>query len=211
MVIQKENAKPLTNQEKEMIELDKDFWNNRYVNDETGWDIGEISTPIKEYVDQLYDKTIKILIPGCGNAYEAEYLFNKGFFNVFLIDISPLALENFKKRVTNFPKEQLICDDFFNHTLKYDLIIEQTFFCAITPNLRRKYAEHTSSILNQDGKLVGLLFNDKLNDDKPPFGGNTAEYYSNFTPYFSIEIMEKAYNSIAPRKDRELFIRMTKK
>lgn len=211
MVIQKENAKPLTNQEKEMIELNKDFWNNRYVNDETGWDIGEISTPIKKYVDQLNDKTTKILIPGCGNAYEAEYLFNKGFLNVYLIDISPLALENFKKRVPNFPKEQLICDDFFNHTVKYDLIIEQTFFCAINPNLRQQYAKHTSNILKQNGKLVGLLFNDRLNDDKPPFGGNAAEYYSTFTPYFSIEIMEKAYNSIVPRKDRELFIKMTKK
>jgi SAM-dependent methyltransferase len=204
-------VKPLINQEKRMIELDKEFWNNRYKENEIGWDIGTVSTPIKEYIDQLKDKTIKILIPGCGNAHEAEYLFNNGFKNVFLIDISPLALENFKKRVSNFPPNQLICDDFFNHTTKYDLIIEQTFFCAINPILRQQYAEHTSSILNPNGKLVGLLFNDKLNDDKPPFGGNSAEYYSTFAPHFSIEIMEKAYNSITPRKDRELFIKMTKK
>ena len=201
------NVKLLINQKKDMINLDKEFWNNRYVNNETGWDIGEISTPIKEYIDQLTDKSIKILIPGCGNAHEAEY----GFNNVFLIDLSPLALENFKKRVPKFPLNQLICDDFFIYNDTYDLIIEQTFFCAINPNLRKQYAEHTSSILNKNGKLVGLLFNDKLNEDKPPFGGNSAEYYSTFAPYFSIEIMENAYNSIIPRKDRELFIKMTKK
>lgn len=194
-----------------MINLDKEFWNNRYKENEIGWDIGSVSIPIKEYIDQLTDKTIKILIPGCGNAHEAEYLFNKGFRNVFLIDLSPLALENFKRRVSNFPVNQLICDDFFNHIEQYDLIIEQTFFCAINPKLRQQYAKHVNTILKPKGKLVGLLFNDKLNDDKPPFGGNSAEYYSTFAPYFSIEIMEKAYNSITPRKDRELFIKMTKK
>jgi SAM-dependent methyltransferase len=199
------------NQERKMIELNKEFWDKRYKENEIGWDIGIISTPIKEYIDQLKDKSIKILIPGCGNAHEAEYLFNIGFKNVFLIDISPLALENFKRRVPKFPVNQLICDDFFNHKEQYDLVIEQTFFCAINPMLREQYAKHVNNILKSKGKLVGLLFNDKLNDDKPPFGGNSEEYNSTFAPYFTIEIMEKAHNSITPRKDRELFIKMIKK
>jgi len=55
------------------------YWENRYQNQQTGWDIGEISSPLKAYIDQLEDKSIKILIPGAGNAYEAEYLFLNGF------------------------------------------------------------------------------------------------------------------------------------
>ena len=110
------------------MNLDKTFWNDRYLNNDTRWDIGEISAPLKEYFDQLNNKELKILIPGCGNAYEAEYLFNKGFHNIFIIDLSPTALEHFLVRVPNFPKNQLICDDFFNHANQYDLMIEQTFF-----------------------------------------------------------------------------------
>jgi SAM-dependent methyltransferase len=193
------------------MNLDKTFWNNRYLENDIGWDIGVISEPIKGYFDQLEDKSIKIIIPGCGNAHEAEYIFNKGFTNVFLIDLSPIALSKFSERIPKFPKEQLVCGDFFNHLDKYDLIVEQTFFCAINPKLRDKYAHHCSQILKPKGKIIGLLFNVPLNTDKPPFGGNKAEYVNYFEPYFNIHIMDTAYNSIEPRKGRELFINLTKK
>ena len=65
--------------------LNTNYWSKRYQNNETAWDIGAPSTPLKEYIDQLENKNIKILIPGCGNAYEAQYLFENGFKNVFVI------------------------------------------------------------------------------------------------------------------------------
>ena len=55
------------------------YWQNRYLENSTGWDLGDISPPIKAYIDQLNNKNIKILIPGAGNAHEAEYLHNQGF------------------------------------------------------------------------------------------------------------------------------------
>jgi len=190
------------------MEFDKEFWNQRYIDNETGWDLGSVAPPLKSYFDQLKNKELKILIPGCGNAYEAEYLFNIGFKNVFLIDLSPTALKQFEERVLNFPKEQLICNDFFNHKENYDLIIEQTFFCAINPSLRANYAKHSSKLLNTSGKLVGLLFNDKLNIDHPPFGGSKQEYLNYFSPYYCIDVMQTAYNSVKPRSGRELFIKL---
>lgn len=192
------------------MKLDTNFWNNRYLNDETGWNIGYPSTPIKEYIDQLKDQSIKILIPGCGNAYEAEYLHNKGFYNVFVIDLSEKALENFYQRVPSFPKEHLILNDFFNHKGQYDLVLEQTFFCAISPTLRQQYADHIVEIIKPKGKLVGLLFNAPLNDDKPPFGGNKNEYLRYFSKHFDVITMEEAYNSIPERQGRELFIKFVK-
>lgn len=194
-----------------MVELTKEFWDNRYKNQETGWDIGYPSTPIKEYIDQISNKSIKILIPGCGNAYEAEYLINNRFKNVYLVDLSTSALANFHKRVPNFEKSNLICGDFFDLNDNFDLIIEQTFFCAINPELRQRYVEQSHQLLNKNGKLVGLLFNEKLNNDKPPFGGNEIDYKKLFSPFFDIQIMKEAYNSIEPRKGRELFIKMIKK
>ena len=119
--------------------LDKDFWNDKYVTSKTGWDVGEITTPLKEYFNQLNDKKVKILIPGCGNAYEAEYLFKKKFLSTFVLDYSDYALKNFSKRVPEFSKKQLLNNDFFSIQGKYDLIIEQTFFCAIDRNRRSDY------------------------------------------------------------------------
>ena len=192
------------------LELNKDFWNDRYINSETGWDTGDITTPLKEYFDQLKDKTLRILVPGCGNAYEAEYLFNNGF-NTTVVDYSKKALCNFKRRVPDFPKSQLLNTDFFNIQGEFDLIIEQTFFCAIYKHQRNDYAHKMSELLSANGKLVGLLFDDVLNEDHPPYGGSKKEYIECFKPYFNFTIFDTAYNSIKPRMGREIFMIIQKK
>jgi SAM-dependent methyltransferase len=184
-----------------------DYWRNRYQKNEIGWDCGEITTPLKEYIDQLTDKSTCILIPGCGNAYEAEYLWLNGFHNTYVLDFAPEALDLFSRRVPDFPKENLITDDFFNHQAQYDLIIEQTMFCAINPNQRIKYAQKTSELLHDKGKLVGVLFNRNF-EGGPPFGGSTEEYNAIFSPYFSEISIEPCFNSIKPRSGTEVFIKM---
>lgn len=194
-----------------MIIPDKKFWSNRYTENETGWDTGAITTPLKEYIDQIKDKSITILIPGAGNSYEAEYLFKNGFKNVNVVDIAKEPLNNIQARIPDFPKQQLICTDFFQHFGKYDLIIEQTFFCAIHPSLRKEYAQHMYELLRKNGKLIGVLFNDKMNADKPPFGGDSDEYKNYFTPFFKFNVFETCYNSIKPRNGKELFIILEKK
>tara|TARA_B100001057_G_scaffold492180_1_gene584024 strand:+ start:1460 stop:2050 length:591 start_codon:yes stop_codon:yes gene_type:complete len=190
--------------------LNKEFWNNRYKTAQTGWDIGYPSTPLKTFIDTIKDKDINILIPGCGKAYEAEYLHQKGFRNVTIIDLSPLALDEFSKRVTIFPKDQLIEGDFFEHQGQYDLILEQTFFCAIEPNLRKDYVKHTSDLLNKNGKIIGLLFAVEFGNDHPPFGGTKEEYQKLFNSHYEIEYMQIAENSIETRKGREFFISLKK-
>ena len=192
------------------MDLSADFWNNKYKDNKTGWDLGEASPPLKAYFDQLEDKKLNILIPGGGNSYEAEYLFNNGFKNVFVVDVSEIALKNIKKRVPNFPTSNLIHANFFDLETTFDLVIEQTFFCAIDPVLRPKYVEKMQSILKPKGKLVGLMFNAVLNEDHPPFGGNTKEYLQYFKPYFKNIQMEPCYNSYPNRQGMELFVKIEK-
>ncbi|GGD91301.1 SAM-dependent methyltransferase [Planktosalinus lacus] len=188
------------------MELNKDFWEERYQAQKTGWDIGAVSEPLKVYIDSLKDTSATILIPGAGNSYEAEYLHNKGFENVDVIDIAKQPLVNFQNRVPDFPKENLIQTDFFEFSKTYDLILEQTFFCALDPVLRQEYANKMSTLLNKNGKLAGVLFDFPLTKDGPPFGGSKSEYITYFQNLFNIKTMERCYNSILPRKDTELFI-----
>ncbi len=189
--------------------LNQEYWSNRYKANEIGWDIGYPSTPIKEYIDQLEDKSLSILIPGGGNSYEAEYLFSKGFNNTYVIDIAKEPLDNLSNRSPEFPKENLIHKDFFSHVGQYDIIIEQTFFCAINPSLRKDYIKQMAKLLKPTGKLVGLLFDVPLNSDHPPYGGSREEYVKLFEQAFNVNIMETAYNSILPRKEKELFINLS--
>jgi len=189
---------------------DQLFWENRYTNNETGWDTGSVSTPLKEYFDTLEDKEVKILIPGAGNAHEAEYLHKKGFKNVYVLDIAQAPLDNLRKRLPDFPSMHIVKGDFFGYEESFDLIIEQTFFCAIDPSLRSAYAKKMHALLNTGGRLVGLLFDIELNKDKPPYGGSKDEYIAYFRPFFNLRKIEKAYNSIPPRAGNELFINLEK-
>lgn len=191
--------------------LDQDYWDERYTTGDIGWDVGKVTTPMKEYINQLTDKSIKILIPGAGNAYEAVYLFNYGFKNTYVLDISSEAIVSLKERVPWFPSANIYHQDFFDHTDTYDLIIEQTFFCALDPELRLAYSRKMHELLKEGGKLVGLLWDDQMNDDRPPFGGSRELYKDLFAPHFSIKTLAPAYNSIGPRAGRELFINFQKK
>ena len=186
--------------------LNKEYWEERYQQQRLGWDIGDVSPPLKAYIDQLSDKEQRILIPGAGNGYEAIYLFKKGFKNTYVLDIARQPLADIKRRCPEFPEEHLIEQDFFAAELHgFDLIIEQTFFCALDPMQRHSYAERMYQILKEGGKLAGLFFDFPLTENGPPFGGSKTEYQALFKPLFQIKKLERAYNSLAPRQGNELF------
>ncbi len=188
------------------LNLDKDFWSKRYQSGETGWDLGEVSPPLKAYIDQLDNKNIRILIPGCGNSYEAEYLLEKGFTNISVIDIAPEPVHRLRAKFQTNPNIKIIQGDFFTHQGKYDLILEQTFFCALDPELRKNYSEAVKGLLASEGKLVGVLFNKEFEHQGPPFGGTNDEYRILFADAFEFRTFEPCYNSFPKRADSEVFI-----
>lgn len=188
------------------MEPTKEFWENKYHNGEWGWDIGTISPPLKAYIDQLNNKDLKILIPGAGRAHELIYLVKEGFHNVYVVDIAHPPLKMIEQQLPDYPKDQLIEGDFFDlNPSGFDLILEQTFFCALSPSLRPKYVLKTKQLLKPRGKLVGLLFDFPLTEAGPPFGGDREAYKTLFAAHFNFKIFETAYNSIKPRADKELF------
>ena len=187
------------------MNLNKEYWSNRYLEDSARWDLGSISPPLKEYINQLPSKDLKILIPGSGNSYEAEYLLQQGFKNVFVLDFAKEPLQNLKKRIPEFPDDHLLNQDFFDLETQFDLILEQTFFCALDPELREAYVKKMHKLLKPEGKLAGVLFNFELTKFGPPYGGDINSYENLFKGLFTIQKLEHCYNSIPPRAGNELF------
>lgn len=191
--------------------LNRFYWENRYKDNNTGWDIGHVSLPLKRYFDQLHDKSVKILVPGSGNSHEIEYLWKLGFKHVYAADIAKTPLNNLKNRLKDFPESQLLNTDFFKISDTFDIIIEQTFFCALNPSFRKSYVEQMTKLLKAKGKLVGLLFNFPLSETGPPFGGSKTEYSNLFKEDFNIKLLEPSINSIKQRQGKELFFIFEKK
>ncbi len=193
--------------------LDNSFWNLRYQNNQTGWDLGEISNPIKKWFDNQENKKINILIPGAGKGHEVKYGFENGFGNIFYMDLSSCAADLFKEICPLFPKDQILTGDFFSlkKPLFFDVIIEQTFFCAIDPVLRPNYVEKANEILKENGKIIGLLFNREFDTNGPPFGGTEKEYRGLFNSKFNFKKFENSLLSSLPRKEYEFWIELIKK
>ena len=193
------------------LPLNETYWNNQYLVKATGWDLGEVSPPIKEYIDQFTDKNLRILIPGCGNTYEAGYLLQQGFTDVTVIDIAPALVAQLKEKYKNNRNIKIICGDFFEHEGEYDLILEQTFFCALNPTLRKDYVSKMHELLTPNGKLVGVLFDREFEQQGPPFGGCKCQYEPMFEKNFTAKTFGLCYNSFIKRKDTELFINLVRK
>ena len=191
--------------------LDENYWNSQYNANTTCWDLGQVSPPLKAYIDQLTNKNLRILIPGCGNTYEAAYLLQQEFTDVTVIDIAPTLVAQLKEKYKGNPQIKIILGDFFEHEGEYDLILEQTFFCALNPVLRKDYIAKMHALLAANGKLAGVLFDREFEQEGPPFGGSKDRYEPMFEKGFIFKTFEPCNNSFIKRKDTELFIILAKR
>jgi SAM-dependent methyltransferase len=192
------------------MELDQQYWEERYAQAETGWDVGHATPPITTFIDTLTDKNIAILVPGCGNGYEVEYLVQKGFTNVTVIDIAAAPIERLRQQLHE-GAVQFNHGDFFDLPgSQYDLVLEQTFFCALDPMQRLPYVLQMHYILKPGGQLAGVLFDRTFEKAGPPFGGSAVEYDRLFRERFAQLSLEPCQNSIVPRMGFEVFITATK-
>lgn len=187
------------------------YWNHRYAQDDIPWDTGGITQPLRRLIDGLEDKDMRILIPGAGRGHEAKYLQDKGFRKVYVCDWAPLALKALRRTAPDFPADKLLQEDFFELDMKVELIIEQTFFCAIPRNMRPRYVEKTHALLSKEGQVAGLFFMREFPHEGPPHGGSEAEYRQLFEPFFMLQELYPAPDSIEPRLGSELFFRFQKK
>lgn len=186
---------------------EKSFWENRYQNNQTGWDIGSCSPPLQRIFEQLSSRDLHILIPGAGNAYEAAWLHQHGFTAVHVLDFAEQPIGNFQTSFPDFPKNHIHQEDFFLHEGQYDLIVEQTFFCALPPSLRENYAQKMTELLAPGGEVRGVLFNRDF-EGGPPFGGHVDEYQALFNRYFREVSFSPCPNSIAPRAGNEVIFQL---
>jgi SAM-dependent methyltransferase len=187
--------------------LDKSFWDQRWHTGQTGWDLNEASPAIMDYFDRTKPPfDARILIPGCGNAWEAEALTRRGYTDITLCDISPTLCANLSERYHDQSAISIVCGDFFDLSGPYDLVIEQTFLCALDPSLRAAYAEHMARIIRPGSILAGLWFSVEFPFDGPPFGGSPEDYLKLLEPYFNLKEAGPCKASVKPRQGNEWFI-----
>jgi len=186
------------------------FWEDIYLADDTGWDLGEPTPVFDKIGDDL--PSGKVCILGCGRGYDAVMFAQKGF-EVTAVDFAPSAVTAMHSLASSTGvKINIIEEDIFSlfaqFNSEFDYVIEQTCFCAINPSRRGEYEQLVKAIIKPRGKLIGLWFplDKSMNDGGPPWGMTISEVKSIFYDGWKIEKEEFSKLSIPPRKNREKLI-----
>ena len=192
-----------------------EFWNQRYLDNNTKWDIGA-PTPILSHYLKKNSILGKACVLGCGNGHDVIELSNYGA-EVHAVDFSSQAIKNLQEKITKENRIVLIEEDIFNlsdmYTDSFDFVYEYTCYCAIDPNRRVDYFDMAYSILKSGGLLFGIfipLDKDMYNEDGPPFGVSVDQILELTQNRFKIIKNSFSQHSIEPRAGRERLIILEK-
>ncbi|HBP11328.1 MAG TPA: thiopurine S-methyltransferase [Nitrospina sp.] len=181
-------------------------WQRHYEENDLGWDLGQVAPPFVKLWQEEKLPLGKVLVPGCGRGHEVVFMAENGF-DVTAIDFSSGAVTYLKNALKKRNLEgRILHQDFFSldesHEGVYDLVLEQTFFCAISPKQRRDYVLNVSRILKPGGILVGLFYH---TDEQggPPYNTTREDIEMHFSKKFEIQELDKTFLSAEQRKDKE--------
>lgn len=161
-----------------------DFWDERFGKHFTPWDKGGVPIDLQDFLKRetkINAQAHACLIPGCGQAYEAQFLAAQGW-QVAAIDFSIEAVTQAKEKLGNSAHlvEQA---DFFTYQVPFAVnrIYERAFFCALPPAMRVQIVARWAELLPAQGLLFGYFFiDDDLNASRkgPPFRTSSSELES---------------------------------
>lgn len=162
-----------------------DFWLNHYNKGHTPWDLGGVSPGVRMLVKRDFPPSGRVFIPGCGRGYEAIWLAGLGYA-VTALDIvePPLDFLRVQAGVLGVKVETLLQDMFrldSSFDGVFDVFLEQTCFCAISPALHRDYEILAHRVLKPGGRLLGVFMEVPF-DDGPPYSNPPRQVLPLFPP-----------------------------
>lgn len=182
-----------------------EYWNSRYLKDNTPWDFGGVPADLKNFLKKK-GKGAKVLIPGCGSGYEIKAFAEAGY-DVTAIDFAPFAVERAKRMAGPDLSPNILVGDFFSHdfpTAEFDLVYERSFICSVLPEMRQAYRDRMAQLLKYRGLLIGYYYYNKpIVTEGPPFGFAWGTADELFSRYFLLVKDDPVNDSLPPYVGRE--------
>jgi len=185
-------------------------WDKLYIDNNTGWDLGEPTPVFTNIAKNIRPGNLCIL--GCGHGYDA-IMFSQNGFNVTAVDFAPTPIKYINDKARELSLDIItIQENIFSLSPRldnhFDYIIEQTCFCAIDPQKRKAYHDLVYNLLKPGGSIIGLWFpiGKSLSEGGPPFAVSEKEVKLLFNYKWDMKKEEFPNNSIESRLGREKLI-----
>lgn len=195
----------------------RDYWNEKYLTQDTTWDIKTAAPPLIQWLEKNKVSKEKVCVLGCGNGYDAIEFSDKGS-QVWAVDFAPEPIQFLQNKSIELNLNiHTICGDLFdlgqNYSDFFTLIWEYTCFCAIAPERRIEYRDLVYQILAKGGKFISLFFPilKKVEDGGPAFAVDLDTTLKMFNEKFEIIEINAKPNSILPRYGNEVLVTMVKR
>jgi SAM-dependent methyltransferase len=182
------------------------FWDGRYRSGDMGWDLGVPSPPFVRLDEAGFITPCRVAVPGCGRGWEVAYLAERGY-RVTGIDFAPGAIAAARERLADAGADaELVQADLFDlpEALEgaFDLVLEQTCYCAIDPARRPDYVDVAHRLLAPGGRLIGLFYACK-GEGGPPFTTHPDEVRTLFEERFEVRSLALTPHSHPRRAGEE--------
>ena len=181
-------------------------WEARWQAGDAPWDLGR-APPALEALAASCPAPLRVFVPGAGRGHDAVAWARHGH-GVTALDIAPTAVAEGRALAAEAGVEiEWLCGDLFDlpgHLHRqYDVVWEQTCFCAIEPARRPDYVAAVASLLGEGGTLRALLWNHGKGGG-PPFDVAPEHARSALAAHFLVQRIDEVARWTAVRWDEFL-------
>ncbi len=191
--------------------MQKEYWFEKWEKNDIGFHREKVNEYLEKYFpSELAGKNLNALVPLCGKSRDLVWLAGQGL-HVVGCELSEKACEQFfnehnlavsktiNPKFISFTAEDapitINCGDFFDLTKaelgKIDLCYDRGALVALPADLRKKYAQQITNLLDVNAYYLLIVLNYTSEDlIGPPFAISENEISHLFGKSFSIKLLE---------------------
>lgn len=175
------------------------YWEQRYQEGRTGWDLGGPTPLFVDVLKQASDGALqplppgRILVVGCGRGHDV-LLFARYGFDALGVDFAPSAVQAgmaAAQAARLVERARFLEANMFDLPQQYpshfDYVLERACYCAVDPGDRRRYVAAVAALLKPGGRVLGQFFLGPQRRPGPPFATSVEEIRMFFADSFEVE------------------------